>query len=136
MPTPRTSPRRRWSRRTCRGRRSRRPVPPTPTSGGSSPMPSSAHDARCGWPASGWSRRRRSSSWPRRWPTTDWSCGHTSAPSPPRQRAVIVLRYYEDLSEQQIADALGCSTGTVKSTASDALKVLRSRMTPTEGGGS
>jgi RNA polymerase sigma-70 factor (sigma-E family) len=47
---------------------------------------------------------------------------------PPRQRAVIVLRYYEDLSEQQIADALGCSTGTVKSNASLALKSLRARM--------
>ena len=57
---------------------------------------------------------------------------HVSALSP-RQRAVIVLRYYEDLSEQQIADALGCSPGTVKSTASDALKVLRSRMDVREG---
>jgi RNA polymerase sigma-70 factor (sigma-E family) len=57
---------------------------------------------------------------------------HVSALSP-RQRAVIVLRYYEDLSEQQIADALGCSPGTVKSTASDALKVLRSRIASTEG---
>ena len=55
---------------------------------------------------------------------------------PPRQRAVIVLRYYEDLSEQQIADALGCSTGTVKSTASDALKTLRSRVETTEGAAS
>ncbi|MFW6695071.1 SigE family RNA polymerase sigma factor [Streptomyces sp. MAR4 CNX-425] len=44
---------------------------------------------------------------------------------PPRQRAVIVLRYYEDLSEQEIADALGCSRGTVKSTAHRALKALR-----------
>jgi RNA polymerase sigma-70 factor (sigma-E family) len=52
---------------------------------------------------------------------------------PARQRAVIVLRYYEDLSEQQIAEALDCSTGTVKSTASDALKVLRSRIASTEG---
>jgi RNA polymerase sigma-70 factor (sigma-E family) len=52
---------------------------------------------------------------------------------PPRQRAVIVLRYYEDLSEQQIADALGCSTGTVKSTASDALKSLKQRIASTEG---
>ena len=60
---------------------------------------------------------------------------HVSALSP-RQRAVIVLRYYEDLSEQQIADALGCSPGTVKSTASDALKVLRSRVASTEGAGS
>jgi RNA polymerase sigma-70 factor (sigma-E family) len=55
---------------------------------------------------------------------------------PPRQRAVIVLRYYEDLSEQQIADALGCSTGTVKSNASDALKSLRSRIAATEGAAS
>lgn len=44
---------------------------------------------------------------------------------PPQQRAVIVLRYYEDLSEAEIADALGCSTGTVKSTAHRALKALR-----------
>ena len=44
---------------------------------------------------------------------------------PTRQRAVIVLRYYEDLSEQQIADVLGCSTGSVKSQAHDALASLR-----------
>ena len=52
---------------------------------------------------------------------------------PPRQRAVVVLRYYEDLSEQQIADALGCSTGTVKSNASLALKSLKARMSAAEG---
>jgi len=44
---------------------------------------------------------------------------------PPRQRAVIVLRYYEDLSEHQIADVLGCSTGSVKSQAHDAMVALR-----------
>lgn len=44
---------------------------------------------------------------------------------PVRQRAVIVLRYYEDLSEQQIAEVLGCSRGTVKSQASAALVNLR-----------
>jgi RNA polymerase sigma-70 factor (sigma-E family) len=44
---------------------------------------------------------------------------------PPRQRAVIVLRYYEQLSEQEIADTLGCSRGTVKSTAHHALRALR-----------
>jgi RNA polymerase sigma factor (sigma-70 family) len=42
-----------------------------------------------------------------------------------RQRAVIVLRYYEDLSEQEIADVLRCSTGSVKSQAHDALASLR-----------
>jgi RNA polymerase sigma-70 factor (sigma-E family) len=52
---------------------------------------------------------------------------------PPKQRAVVVLRYYEDLSEQQIADALGCSPGTVKSNASLALRALRARLTSTEG---
>ena len=42
----------------------------------------------------------------------------------PRQRAVMVLRYYHDLSEEQIADVLGCSTGAVKTHASRAVKAL------------
>jgi RNA polymerase sigma-70 factor (sigma-E family) len=46
----------------------------------------------------------------------------------PRQRAVIVLRYFEDLSEAETADALDIAVGTVKSQARDALRVLRQRM--------
>jgi len=43
---------------------------------------------------------------------------------PPRQRAVIVLRYYEDLSEQEIAAVMGTSPGTVKSQAARGLRRL------------
>jgi RNA polymerase sigma-70 factor (sigma-E family) len=61
---------------------------------------------------------------------------HALSTLPPRQRAVLVLRYYEDLSEQQIADALGCRPGTVKSQASAALASLRSRLDlPSRAGG-
>jgi RNA polymerase sigma-70 factor (sigma-E family) len=44
---------------------------------------------------------------------------------PERQRAVVVLRYYEDLSEAETADVLGCAVGTVKSHAHRALRALR-----------
>jgi RNA polymerase sigma factor (sigma-70 family) len=44
---------------------------------------------------------------------------------PPGQRAAIVLRYWEDLSEAEAAQVLGCSPGTVKSAASRGLARLR-----------
>ena len=47
---------------------------------------------------------------------------------PQRQREVIALRYYLDLSEAEIADALGISTGAVKSHASRGAAALRTRL--------
>jgi RNA polymerase sigma factor (sigma-70 family) len=45
-----------------------------------------------------------------------------------RQREVIVLRYYADLTEAQVADLLGLSVGSVKAYASRGLEALRARM--------
>jgi RNA polymerase sigma-70 factor (sigma-E family) len=47
-----------------------------------------------------------------------------------RQRAVLVLRYFNDLTEAQVAEALGCSPGTVKSSASRGLARLRETLQP------
>ena len=51
--------------------------------------------------------------------------GQALAQLSPRQRTVLVLRYWEQLSEAETAEALGCSLGTVKSTASRGLARLR-----------
>jgi RNA polymerase sigma-70 factor (sigma-E family) len=49
---------------------------------------------------------------------------------PARQRAVLVLRYFNDLTEAQTAEVLGCSPGTVKSNASRGLARLRAALQP------
>jgi RNA polymerase sigma-70 factor (sigma-E family) len=48
---------------------------------------------------------------------------------PRRQRAVLVLRYYEGLSDTEIADVLGCTPGTIRGYASRALAALRIELT-------
>ncbi|MEV5708632.1 sigma-70 family RNA polymerase sigma factor [Actinoallomurus sp. NPDC052274] len=44
---------------------------------------------------------------------------------PPRKRAVLVLRYFEDLPESEVAQIMGCSVGTVRSQAAKAIARLR-----------
>ena len=50
---------------------------------------------------------------------------HGLARLSPRQRVTVVLRFYEDMTEAEVAEALGCSVGTVKTQTSRALNHLR-----------
>ncbi|QOV40485.1 SigE family RNA polymerase sigma factor [Streptomyces ferrugineus] len=52
--------------------------------------------------------------------------GQALARLTPRQRTMLVLRYFEDMSETEVAGALGCSVGTVRSTTHRSLSKLRS----------
>lgn len=49
---------------------------------------------------------------------------------PRQQRAALVLRFYEDLPDAEIAEALGCTVGTARGYVSKALSTLRARLTP------
>jgi RNA polymerase sigma-70 factor (sigma-E family) len=59
----------------------------------------------------------------RREPVWRWVCT-----LPPKQRAVVVLRFYEQLTEPEIAELMGISVGTVKSQSSRALATLRAQL--------
>ena len=52
---------------------------------------------------------------------------------PSRQRAALVLRYYEDLSEQQTAAVLSCTVAAVKSLVARGSETLRTRLAPERG---
>ena len=54
---------------------------------------------------------------------------------PHRQRAAIVLRYYQDLPEREVADALGCSLSAAKSLITRGMETLRAGMAPGRTGG-
>jgi RNA polymerase sigma-70 factor (sigma-E family) len=58
--------------------------------------------------------------------------GTALAALPPRMRATVVLRFYEDLSERQTAQVLGCSPSTVNSQATRGLARLRAALTAAE----
>jgi RNA polymerase sigma-70 factor (sigma-E family) len=55
---------------------------------------------------------------------------HALTAVPPKQRAVLVLRYWNDLSVEETAEVLGCSTGNVKSQSARGLATLRQRLGP------
>ncbi|MFG2356934.1 SigE family RNA polymerase sigma factor [Streptomyces sp. NPDC048521] len=64
----------------------------------------------------------------------EWTLSLVVRRLPPRQRAVVVLRYFEELSVQETARVMGCRPGTVKSQAAKALTTLRAELATVSGG--
>ncbi len=81
-------------------------------------------------------RRRRVARWKRPYPASPYAelgadhLGDILDRLPPRRRAAIVLRYYADLSEAEIADTLGVRRGTVKSMLHRGMAELREVLEP------
>jgi RNA polymerase sigma-70 factor (sigma-E family) len=88
------------------------------------------------WWRRAWRRNERSTDTLPESPTADDPSGFAQRDAmwelvqtlPPKQRAAVVLRYYEDMSEAETARVLGCSVGTVKSQTSRAIGALRVRL--------
>lgn len=83
---------------------------------------------------SAWARRVSLVGWVIDWPAaavdqdTVLDLRAAIATLPARQRAALVLRYYCDLNIEQCAEAMGCTTGTVKSHTARALEAVRRRL--------
>jgi RNA polymerase sigma-70 factor (sigma-E family) len=75
------------------------------------------------------SQPRREASVPASDPTEHHAMWRTLQQLPAKQRTAIVLRFYEDLSDAQIADAMACPVGTVKSLIHRGLERLRTEVT-------
>jgi RNA polymerase sigma-70 factor (sigma-E family) len=89
-----------------------------------------------GWRRRRWNGEKPANTMPEPTAASDFSAAFDTrerlravlATLPIRQRAVVVLRFYEDRSEAEVAELLGCSVGTVKSQAAKALNKLRERL--------